>query len=37
VKPATAVQLVNSDGQCWEARYSTTLRNDAGAFEARSD
>jgi len=31
------VQLVNSAGSCWDATYSTTLKNQAGTFKAKSD
>ncbi|MEO6028754.1 MAG: alkaline phosphatase family protein, partial [Candidatus Binatia bacterium] len=31
------VQLVNSAGQCWEASYSTTLRNQDDRVKAKSD
>jgi hypothetical protein len=31
------VQLVNALGECWEATYSTTLRNQADRLKARSD
>jgi hypothetical protein len=34
--PVTA-QLVTSDGTCWEATYSTSLRNLAGEFKAKAD
>jgi cysteine-rich repeat protein len=35
--PRVTVQLQSSDGECWEAIYSTATRNDAGAFSAKSD
>lgn len=31
------VQLTNTDGACWDAAYSTTQKNDAGTFKAKSD
>jgi predicted AlkP superfamily pyrophosphatase or phosphodiesterase len=31
------VQLVNADGQCWQATYSTTLRNQDDKLKAKSD
>jgi hypothetical protein len=31
------VQLVNGAGQCWEATYSTTLRNQDDRLKAKSD
>jgi hypothetical protein len=31
------VQLVSSDGVCWEATYSSALRNQTGQFKASSD
>jgi len=31
------VQLVNAAGQCWEASYSTTLRNQDDRLKAKSD
>ena len=31
------VQLVSSDGQCWEATYSTTFRNQDDRLKAKSD
>jgi hypothetical protein len=31
------VQLVNDDGTCWEATYSTARRNDATQFKAKAD
>ncbi len=31
------VQLTNSTGACWDATYSSTLRNDPGTFKAKSD
>ena len=31
------VQMVNSDGVCWQAQYSAPSRNDASSFKARSD
>jgi uncharacterized delta-60 repeat protein len=34
---AVRVQLKNGVGQCWEATYSTALRNDAGQLKAKSD
>jgi hypothetical protein len=32
--PKLAVQLRNSAGACWEADYSSALRNDASRFRA---
>jgi len=35
---AVTVQLVNSEGTCWEATYSANVtKNDAGQFKAKSD
>ena len=31
------VQLVNGAGQCWEATYGTTLRNDSQQLKAKAD
>jgi len=31
------VQLVNGAGRCWQATFSTTLRNDGQQFKARGD
>ncbi len=31
------VQLVSSDGQCWDATYSTTFRNQDDRLKAKSD
>jgi len=31
------VQLQASNGECWEAVYSTSLENDAAGFRAQSD
>ncbi len=31
------VQLNNSAGACWDATYSTTLKNQAGTFKSKSD
>lgn len=33
----TTVQLANSDGFCWEAEYSTNIKNDPELFKAKSD
>jgi hypothetical protein len=30
-------QVVNADGQCWEATFTTTLRNDSDRLKAKSD
>jgi hypothetical protein len=30
-------QLINGDGKCWEATYSTPSRNDGDRFKAKSD
>jgi uncharacterized delta-60 repeat protein len=35
--PAVRVQLKNGVGECWEASYSTPIRNSATLFKARSD
>jgi hypothetical protein len=35
--PPVRVQLVNGVGRCWEATYSTTLRNDGQQLKARAD
>ncbi len=34
--PITA-QVINSDGECWEANYSTALKNQLGLLKAKSD
>jgi acyl-homoserine lactone acylase PvdQ len=31
------VQLTNTVGECWDATYSTTLKNQTGTFKAKSD
>lgn len=31
------VQLKNSDGECWEAIYSTQVKNDGAQFKANAD
>ena len=31
------VQLVSSNGGCWEATYSTTLRNQTDQLKAKAD
>lgn len=36
ILPVT-VQLVNDQGVCWEAVYSSTLRNLPESFKAKSD
>jgi hypothetical protein len=35
--PTVTVQLVNSEGQCWEANYSSALSNTNLLFKARAD
>jgi hypothetical protein len=35
--PPVNVQLQATNGQCWDAVYSTPIINDAGEFKARSD
>jgi hypothetical protein len=36
--PAVVVQLGRVGGdECWEARFGTSARNDAGTYAARSD
>jgi hypothetical protein len=35
--PRVTVQLQNTDGECWEAVYSTATKNDTGQFAAKSD
>jgi cysteine-rich repeat protein len=37
LRPPVTVQLRNSAGACWEARYSTSVRNDALEYRATSD
>jgi hypothetical protein len=37
LSPTVTVQLHSSNGLCWEAEYSTFLRNDAAQYKARSD
>jgi hypothetical protein len=34
--PAVTVQLKNEDGVCWEARYSTPIKNLPEQFRARA-
>ena len=34
--PVTA-QMQSSDGECWEATYSATLRNQESELRAKSD
>jgi hypothetical protein len=35
--PLVTVHLVASNGQCWEAHFSSVTRNDASQFRAKSD
>jgi hypothetical protein len=35
--PPVRVQMQASNGECWEATYSTPLENDASGFQARAD
>jgi hypothetical protein len=35
--PTVTVQLRNTIGQCWEAEYTTAVRNEPGLFNAKSD
>ncbi len=35
--PSVTVQLVNSAGTCWDADFSTFLKNDSKQFKAKSD
>src|SRR5262249_55410433 len=35
--PAVIVQIVSTDGVCWDARYSTSKKNEGGQFKAKSD
>jgi hypothetical protein len=35
--PTVTIQLANDLGECWEADYSTALRNEIGNFKAKSD
>jgi hypothetical protein len=35
--PAVTVQLVNTEGNCWEAVYTSAITNDAATFKAVSD
>jgi cysteine-rich repeat protein len=35
--PPVVVQLHSSEGECWEAQYSTPRRNEPGLFRARVD
>jgi len=34
---AVTVQLVNSDGVCWETTYSAPRKNGAGTLKAKGD
>jgi hypothetical protein len=35
--PTVTIQLTNSLGECWDADYSSALRNEIGNFKAKSD
>jgi hypothetical protein len=35
--PSVVVQIVNGNGTCWEATYSTHSASDSGTFKAKSD
>ena len=35
--PTVKVELRSNTGQCWEAMYSTHLKNDTGQFKAKAD
>src|SRR5262249_62041759 len=35
--PTVKVELRSNTGQCWEATYSTHLKNDTGQFKAKAD